>query len=192
MLWPEQIGGSRCFSDYVKAPWRLAVALSNLGALGSSDLQRSWCSQLHRRAGVGDLAMELLSPGSYAVTSRLAPASSGSLGVCRWSGPSSSSSSPFDGGVDFHKLIRLCSSSSPSCEHIGAENGDFPSAFYPSTESKIRPAPAGSGGGGAAARLCSASASAGEWAAEDFVVFLLFCRVSCKILSELGECKLFF
>jgi hypothetical protein len=184
LLRPEQVGVSRWVSFCVKVPWSLAVAPSTSGAPGSLDLRSCWCSELDRRAGVGDLALELLSPGSYAVTTRLAPASSGSLGglVYRWSGPRSTSSSSVGEDDDFHQRVLLCSSSSPSCEHVEAKNGDFPSAFNPSTESRVRPAPAGSGGGGAAAHLCSASASAGEWVTEDLLVILSFCRVRCNLM----------
>ena len=126
-----------------------------------------------RRAGGGDSTMELLSPGRFSATARLAPASSCDLGAlffCRWSSPGSSSLSPVGGGVD---LVVSRSSASPSCWYGETEGDDFPTAWK-SPQLSSSPAPEGSGGGVAAARPCPASEFAVDGSPKDLIVIFSF------------------
>ena len=96
-------------------------------------------------------------------------------------GQGSSFSSSAGEEFDFHVQVLHRSPSSPSCEHEAAENGDFPSAVKPTTESKGLPAPGGSRGGGAAARPRSASELLGCSISKDSVVIFIFCGVCCTL-----------
>ena len=78
---------SQRFPFCVVVLWGAAVAFATSGARRSTDLRGCTVSGPGQRAGVGDLAVELLSPGFFSATLRCAPPSSWSLGVlfCRWS-----------------------------------------------------------------------------------------------------------
>jgi hypothetical protein len=159
-----------------------AVARATSGGGGSADPVVCTVSGGGLLAGGGGHAVELLSPGSLSATARRAPASPWSLGGlrCRWCCLGSAPPlSPGSGG-DGHGPVLLRFFSFPSCEHGGAENGDFPSAMTQSADSKVSTAPGGSRGGGAAARLRSASVLAENRDPRDPDVISVFFGVSCS------------
>lgn len=172
-----------CFPSCDGVLWDSAAARATSGGRRSADPAACTVSGGGLHAGGGGHVVEFLSSGSLSATARRTPASPWSLGGLRsrWSCPGSSPSlSASSGGVG-HALVHLRFPSSPSCEHIGAEIGDFPSAMSQSVDSNVSTAPGGSRGGGAAARLRSASVLVGVRDPRDPDVFSGFFGVSCTV-----------
>lgn len=97
----------------------------------------------------------------------------------RW--PGSPSSAPAGKEDDVHKVLQFQLEPSLSCELAMAEDGDFPSAMFPSVASSDAPAPGGRREGGAAARLRPALVWVLSWVSRDLVVFPVFPGVFCNV-----------